>query len=241
MPRLLPAVSLAVLVSSLSFAYENEWLNGINWAEPPVITPGEPGAPPSDAIVLFDGTDLSAWDGGERWVIEDGAAIATEESITSRQKFGDCQLHLEFATPAVVEGHGQERGNSGVYLMDHYELQILDSCDNETYFDGQCAAVYKQHPPLVNASRGPGQWQTYDIIFTAPRFNTDGSLQSRGAVTVLHNGVLVQNHFELQGSTSFVDPPIYHAHAEREPLRLQFHHDATRFRNIWIRDLMQTE
>jgi 3-keto-disaccharide hydrolase len=235
--RLISAVCFAALVSSLSFA-DDEWLNGINWIEPPIVTPGDAGSPPSDAIVLFDGTDLSAWEGGDQWIVEDGYATAAGDFITSRQKFGDCQLHLEFATPEVVDGTGQGRGNSGIYLMSRYEVQILDSYDNDTYYDGQCAAIYKQHPPLVNACRGPGEWQTYDIIFTAPRFNADGSLKSQAAVTILQNGVLVQNHFELQGSTSYVDPPIYHAHAEREPLQLQYHHDAVRFRNIWIRDLM---
>ncbi len=238
MPCRLPLlVSLTFLVSSLSLAAVDEWISDINWTEPPIVTPGDVGSPPSDAIVLFDGADLSAWEGGEQWTLQDGYAITAGESITSKQSFGDCQLHLEFATPEVVEGSGQGRGNSGVYLMDRYEVQILDSYDNVTYYDGQCGAVYKQRPPLVNASRGPGEWQSYDIIFTAPEFNSDGSLKSSGAVTVLHNGVLVQNHYELQGSTSYTEPPIYHAHAEREPLRLQFHGNDTRFRNIWIRDL----
>ena len=240
MHRRLPFLAcLAVLMTTLSFAAVDEWISDIKWTEPPIVTPGETHAPPSDAIVLFDGTDLSAWDGAENWILEDGYATTAGQSITSRQHFGDCQLHLEFATPEVVEGDGQGRGNSGIYLMDRYELQILDSFENTTYFDGQCGAIYKQKPPLVNASRGPGEWQTYDVIFTAPLFNPDGSIKTRGAVTVLHNGVLIQNHFEFQGSTSYTEPPMYHAHADRQPLRLQFHGNDTRFRNIWIRDLAQ--
>ena len=238
MHRRLPlAAGLAVLVCSLSFAAVDEWISDINWSEPVIVTPGEAGNPPSDAIVLFDGTDLSAWEGGEDWIIQDGYATTAGRSITSKQSFGDCQLHLEFATPEVVEGEGQGRGNSGVYLMSRYEVQILDSYENVTYYDGQCGAIYKQKSPLVNASRGPGDWQTYDIIFTAPRFHSDGSLNSRGAVTILHNGVLIQNHFELQGSTSYTEPPIHHAHPQRAPIDLQFHGNDTRFRNIWIRDL----
>jgi len=244
MRRLVKGVVVVLVLSApLVWAAEEvkEYLNGINWVQPPVVTPGENGRPPSDAIVLFDGTDLSQWEGGEHWLVENGYAEAREEGIATRAGFGDCQLHLEFATPAKVEGEGQGRGNSGIYFMDRYELQVLDSWENQTYYDGQCGAIYKQHPPLVNASRGPGEWQSYDVIFTAPRFNSDGSLQSRAAITVLHNGVLVQNHFELQGATSYVDPPIYHAHSPREPIHLQFHRNPVRYRNIWIRDLMPPE
>jgi hypothetical protein len=239
MPRLPLALVLLVLPDAVVLPADEteEWISGIKWAEPPRVTPGENGGPPSDAIVLFDGKDLSQWEGGDLWLVEDGYAEAREERITSRQKFGDCQLHLEFATPAEVEGAGQGRGNSGVFLMDHYELQILDSWDNPTYCDGQCGAIYKQRPPLVNASKRPGEWQTFDILFTAPRFNDDGSLKSRGAITVLHNGVVVQHHFELLGKTAYDRPPINVPHAAREPIRLQFHKDSVRFRNIWVRDL----
>ena len=216
-----------------------EWKSGIDWSEPPVVDPGPPGGPPSDAIVLFDGTNLDAWNGVENWTIEDGAATVGS-NVTSKQSFGDCQLHLEFATPSKVKGEGQGRGNSGVYLMSRYEVQILDSYENETYFDGQCAAIYKQHPPLVNACRKPGEWQTYDIIFRAPRFK-EGELESPAAITVLHNGVLVQNHFELLGGTFWDEPPSYTAHEERAPLLLQYHNNPTRFRNIWIRDLMPND
>lgn len=217
-----------------------EWISGIQWQKPELVAPGEGTAPPADAIVLFDGTDLSQWNGGEKWEIRDGYAITRETSISTKQGFGDCQLHLEFATPEEIEGSGQGRGNSGVYLMGRYELQVLDSWENETYFDGQCGAIYKQHPPLVNASRKPGEWQTYDVIFTAPRFHPDGSLKSQASITVLHNGILIQNHFELLGTTSYTEPPLYTAHGEREPITLQFHGNETRFRNIWIRDLLPT-
>jgi hypothetical protein len=226
-------------LSSLALAADvHEWISGIKWAEPPLVTPGEGSAPPADAIVLFDGTDLSQWEGGDKWLIQDGYAVTQETSISTKQGFGDCQLHIEFATPEEIEGSGQGRGNSGIYLMGRYELQVLDSWENETYFDGQCGAIYKQHPPLVNASRKPGDWQAYDVIFKAPRFNPDGSLLSPAAITVLHNGVLIQNNFQLLGATSYTDPPLYTAHGDREPISLQFHGNKTRFRNIWIRDLM---
>jgi hypothetical protein len=168
-----------VAAASLAVAYEShEWISGINWLEPPKVTPGTDNGPPSDAIVLFGGGDLSRWEGGDKWLIEDGVAIAQETGIETKQGFGDCQLHVEFAAPDVVEGEGQGRGNSGIYLQGRYEVQVLDSWANPTYFDGQCGAIYKQHPPLVNASRKPGEWQTYDIIFTAR--STGHSLLSGG-------------------------------------------------------------
>lgn len=216
-----------------------EWISGKVWEEPPVVTPGENGGPPSDAVVLFDGKDLSQWEGGENWIIENGYAIAQKNGITSKQKFGDIQLHLEFATPEKIEGAGQGRGNSGVYLMNRYEVQILDSYENPTYFDGQCGAIYKQHPPLVNASRKPGEWQTYDIIFTAPRFDKDGTLLRPAYVTVIHNGVVVQNHFEIEGSTAWDAPPKYTPHEEKAPIHLQFHGNPVKFRNIWVREIRE--
>jgi hypothetical protein len=232
------AVCLTCIASLAVAADVTEWISGINWAEPPLVTPGAATSPPSDAIVLFDGADLSQWEGGDKWLIQDGYAVTQETSISTKQGFGDCQLHIEFATPEEIEGSGQGRGNSGIYLMGRYELQVLDSWENETYFDGQCGAIYKQHPPLVNASRKPGEWQTYDVVFKAPRFHPDGSLLSPAAITVLHNGVLIQNHFQLLGSTSYTEPPLYKAHGEREPISLQFHGNKTKFRNIWIRDLL---
>ena len=233
----------AFLVALPLFAGANlldEYKSGIVWPEPPVIQPGEGSAPPSDAIVLFDGKDLSQWEGGENWLIEDGVATVQKSGITSKQSFGDCQLHLEFATPSEVKGSGQGRGNSGVYLMQHYEVQILDSFENETYFDGQCASIYKQSPPIVNVCRKPGEWQTYDIIFTAPKFAEDGKVLKPAYVTVLQNGVLVQNHFELQGGTFWDAPPHYEKHADKLPINLQNHGNPMRFRNIWIRENVQS-
>ncbi len=231
------AVAAAAVGVNLGFA-QREYKSGIVWPEPKVVTPGRTAAdPPSDAIVLFDGKDLSKWKGGEDWEIKDGYAIARKHDITTKDAFGDCQLHVEFATPEKVVGSGQGRGNSGVYLMNRYEVQILDSYDNKTYFDGQCASIYKQTPPMVNACRKPGEWQTYDIVFEAPRFTDDGTVARPAYVTVLHNGVLVQNHFELLGGTFYDQPPHYTKHAEREPLHLQFHSNPVKFRNIWIREI----
>ncbi len=226
------AVSLGVTAWGLGA----EWKSGIPWEEPPVVSPGEPGGPPSDAIVLFDGKDLSAWEGGEKWAIEDGYAIA-KSGIHTKQSFGDCQLHVEWASPPEIKGHGQGRGNSGVYLMGQYEVQILDSYENETYFDGQAGSLYKQSPPLVNACRKPGEWQTYDIVFKTPRFDGDGKLAKPAVITVLHNGVLIQDHFELKGVTAWHKPPSYSKHPPKLPLHLQFHGNPVRFRNIWIREL----
>jgi 3-keto-disaccharide hydrolase len=214
--------------------------------EPAVVTPGAtPGAPPSDAIVLFDGKDLSQWvsqaagGGPAPWVVADGVATVKPDSggIQTKQAFGSCQLHIEFATPSVVAGSSQGRGNSGVFLMNNYELQILDSYQNPTYFHGQAGAIYKQHAPLVNASRKPGEWQTYDVVFHAPKFDADGKLIQRAAFTVFHNGVLIQDHVIVMGVTSHDKPPYYEAHAAKMPLSLQDHHNPMRFRNIWIREL----
>ena len=224
--------------------HADEWISGIIWPEVKVVDPGPVGGPPSDALVLFDGKDLSKWDGGEKWRVKDGYAVATGRNgqlggIATKQSFGDCQLHLEWAAPAEVSGSGQGRGNSGVYLMGRYEVQVLDSYDNPTYPDGQAAAIYKQHPPLVNASRKPGEWQTYDIVFEAPRFSKDGRLRRPAYVTVFHNGVLVQNHHRIDGTTAWDAPPKYTAHEATAPLLLQYHNDPVRFRNIWIRELPQ--
>ena len=214
-----------------------EWKSGIEWSEPTVIAPGDGTTAPSDAIVLFDGTNLDAWRGGKAWKIEEGVAIPQGGSITTRDSFGDLQLHLEWASPEKVEGEGQGRGNSGVYLMDKYEIQILDSYENQTYFDGQAGAIYKQTPPMVNACRPPGEWQTYDILWTAPRFSEDGSLKTPAYLTVLHNGIVIQNHFELQGATHWHKPPAYEAHPAEGPISLQFHGNPVRFRNIWVRNI----
>jgi hypothetical protein len=216
--------------------------DGIVWPEPKVITPGTGNGPPSDAIVLFDGTNFDAWKGADKWKVDaDGGATAVS-LIQTKQPFGDCQLHLEFASPKVVKGSGQGRGNNGVGFMGgRYEIQVLDSYNNPTYFVGQAAAVYNQRPPMVNASRKPGEWQIYDIIFEAPRFEPDGKLRKPAFVTVLHNGVLVQNHTQVKGVTHYDQPYAYKAHAEKLPLQLLYHGDPVRFRNIWIREIAELE
>lgn len=211
-----------------------EWKSGINWDEPRLVDTTNP--VPSDAKVLFGGESMDAWNGVQDWVIEKGYA-QVGSTVSSKDQFGDCQLHIEFATPEKVEGHSQGRGNSGIYFMNRYEVQILDSWDNLTYFDGQCASIYKQRPPLVNACRKPGEWQTYDIVFHGPKFRADGSLKAPATVTVLQNGVLVQDHFELQGATAWDSPPAYAAHEPKDTLSLQFHGNPTRFRNMWVREL----
>ncbi len=217
--------------------------------EPKIIESLKDGAPPSDAIVLFGGKDLNEWIGIDgkpaNWIVKDGDMIVGtyKGSIQTKQEFGDVQLHIEWATPAEVAGDGQGRGNSGVFFMGRYEVQILDSYNNKTYIDGQAAAVYKQYPPLVNASRRPGEWQTYDIIFHAPAFDEQGKVTKRARVTVLHNGLLVQDNVELTGSTSLKggtapDTSVaYTKHAPKAPLMLQDHHNPVRFRNIWLRNL----
>ena len=238
-----PAAAILVLFGSLlgafGFNFFKEYESGIKWSEPKVIDPGPVGGPPSDAIVLFNGKDLSQWD-NSKWIVEDGCAIAHGADMKTKQAFGDCQLHLDWATPKKVEGDGQGRGNSGVFLMGFYEVQILDSYQNPTYYDGQAGAIYTQHPPLVNVCRKPGEWQTYDIIFSAPRFDKDGKVEKPAYITVLQNGVLVQDHFEIQGGTLW-DSPAYHAHPAKLPLALQFHGNPVKFKNIWIRELNNSE
>ncbi|MEM7479135.1 MAG: DUF1080 domain-containing protein [Planctomycetota bacterium] len=219
-------------------AQADEYLTGIKWAEPPVIKPGaSDSAAPSDAIVLFNGKDLKNWKNGERWTVKEGLVYAGKGKITSMDEFGDCQIHIEWSSPIEVKGNGQGRGNSGIFMMGIYELQVLDSYNNPTYFDGQAGAIYKQRPPMVNAMRPPGEWNSYDIIWTAPRFNEDGSLKSPAFITAMHNGVLIQNHFELLGDTPFNRPPQYKKHGETGPISIQDHGNPVRFRNIWVRPL----
>jgi hypothetical protein len=218
---------------------------------PPVVDPGTastpdvPGRAPSDAVVLFDGKDLSKWahqDGSPvKWKVANGYAevVAKTGYIYTRQAFGDCQLHVEFAEPLPARGEDQGRGNSGVFLMGLYEIQVLDSYQNKTYADGQAAAVYGQYPPLVNASRPPGQWQTYDIVFHGPRFDASGKLLQPARVTVFHNGVLVQDNVAPSGPTEHGERPPYKPTPEKLPLALQDHGDPVRYRNIWIRELAQ--
>jgi hypothetical protein len=211
--------------------------------EPPKIDPGSPGGAPSDAIRLFDGKDLSKWvndsNGPADWAVKGGVVtVRGTNQMFTKQAFGDCQLHVEWAAPNPPKGKGQARGNSGIYLQSRYEVQVLDSVDNPTYFNGQAGAIYKQYAPLVNASRKPGEWQTYDIVFHAPRFADDGKVLSPARVTLLHNGVLVLDNVEVKGFTHNDNVPTrYEKHNLKEPLRLQNHHSAVRFRNIWIREL----
>jgi len=206
------------------------------------VTSGLAGSPPSDAVVLYDGTDLSGWtnaDGDDAaWKMEDKymEVVPGTGSIRTREHLGDCQLHIEWAAPSQVKGEGQGRGNSGVFMMARYEIQVLDSYDNPTYADGTVAGIYGQCPPLVNACRKPGEWQSYEIIWLAPRFDGE-QLISPALVTVIHNGVLVHHCKELQGTTRHRDLPSYEPHPPTGPLELQDHGDLVRYRNIWCRKL----
>ncbi len=220
----------------------DRWLSGITWPEPPVVTPASENGPPSDAIVLFDGKNFDAWKGAEKLQIDPDGGFTVKGEIKTKQGFGDCQLHVEFASPKPAKGKGQGRGNNGIGLMGaRYEIQVLDSYQNPTYPEGSAASVYNQRPPMVNASRKPGEWQTYDIIFTAPRWGKDGKLTKPAFVTVLHNGVLVQNHTEIRGNTYYDKAPEYTKHGDKEPLVLMYHGDPVRFRNIWIREFKELE
>ena len=230
-------------VSALTQEQGDPMLTEVWEPEPAIVIPGHAGGPPADAVVLFDGSDLSAWqgrNGGDPpWEVTDGVLTVVPDTgdLVTTQGFGDAQLHLEWRTPAIVRGRDQDRGNSGVYLMSRYELQVLDSYENRTYSNGQAGSIYKQHIPLVNVSRAPGAWQTYDIIFMAPRFRADGTVERPATMTVLHNGVLIQNHVKLRGTSVNVGEPEYDAHGPREPLLLQDHDHPVSYRNIWIREL----
>lgn len=238
---------LAILAIMAQQPAPPQWpVHSLERPKPPVVMPARAGAPavaPSDAIVLFDGHDLREWQQGDgqpaRWRVVDGAVevVPRTGSMMTRRTFGDVQLHLEWSAPAPPRGSGQERGNSGVFLMGCYEIQVLDSYRNETYADGQAAAVYGQHPPLVNATRPPGEWNVYDIIFRRPRFNAAGALEAPGRFTVFHNGVLVLDNVAILGRTTHGRAAEYAPHDDRGPLSLQDHGDPVRFRNIWIRDL----
>ena len=251
------AIAFVILNMNVASAQEMEDPKATEvWQpEPEIVAPGGIGnaSPPDDAIVLFDGTGLDRWVSVDnagtpaQWTVSDGAVTVKKGTgnIQTRQSFTDYQLHLEWRIPQHITGQGQARGNSGLFLAstgpgdEGYEIQILDSYDNRTYSNGQAGAVYKQHAPRVNASRKPGEWQTYDVIWTAPRFNDDGSRKRPARVTLLHNGVRVQDDVELQGTTVYVGKPSYRAHGP-SPIKLQDHGDPSEpisFRNIWVREL----
>jgi hypothetical protein len=250
--RFVAQVAFAVLAASMACTAQvdpNWQIHDRNRPVPAVITSGTastqdvPGRPPSDATVLFDGKDLSHWaqkDGSAaKWKVENGyfEVVPKTGELHTKDAFGDCQLHVEFAEPSPPKGEDQDRGNSGVFLMGLYEIQVLDSYQSKTYADGQASAVYGQYPPLVNASRPPGQWQTYDIIFHGPRFAADGKLARPARVTVVYNGVLVQDNVELTGPTAHHARPPYTPTPEKLPLTLQDHNHPVHYRNIWIRNL----
>jgi hypothetical protein len=248
-------VSMALLATAQDAAKPKPEDTEIWTPVPAIVAPGATqSAPPSDAIVLFDGTNEDQWVSAQdhtpaQWVVHDGIMTVSKAkgvgNIETKHRFKDYQLHLEWRIPENITGSGQARGNSGVFLAstgigdDGYELQVLDSYNNTTYVNGQAASIYKQSPPLVNPNRKPGEWQSYDIVWTAPRFNDDGSLKTPANVTVLFNGVLVQNHFELKGQTLYIGQPFYKAY-DRAPIKLQAHGDKSEplsFRNIWAREL----
>ena len=217
--------------------------NSLERPKPPVVMAG---TVPSDAIVLFDGKSLAEWqnqDGSPaKWVVRDGymEVVKGAGGIQTHRAFGSVQLHIEWRSPFPAEGEGQDRGNSGVFLMTHYEIQVLDSYHNDTYADGSASALYGQVPPLVNASRPPGEWQTYDIVFHRPVFGADSAVVRPGRVTVFHNGVLVHDNAVITGWTVHASVARYRPHADRLPLALQDHGHPVRYRNIWVRELPDT-
>lgn len=246
-PTLLLFLSVCTFLSGFSQTWErgNQDPQATELWQPKVgkVIPGQMMAPPSDAIVLFDGSSF------DHWQHADGSAVRWERTgdamtvvkgtsgIQTKRGFGSVQLHIEWKSPEQLVGEGQGRGNSGVFLMGTYEVQVLDSYSSETYSNGQAGAVYKQNPPLVNACVETGEWNAYDIIFMAPVFGEEGQLLRPATITVLHNGVLVQNHFTLVGPTEYIGFPQYRAHASRLPLALQDHGNPVSFRNIWVREL----
>ncbi|MDH4089179.1 MAG: DUF1080 domain-containing protein [Cyclobacteriaceae bacterium] len=253
-------IDLSALQSSKPWAATEQWE-----PKPPKVTPGMFTLAPSDAIVLFDGKDLDAWhkpkygygtrmdevesiikwkadhpeNSAAEWIVKDGQMIVKPGAgaIETNLAFGDVQLHIEWLAPVDPGKESQGYSNSGIFLMGMYELQVLNSYENETYSNGQAGSMYKQLIPLVNASRPPGEWQSYDIVFTAPRFNEDGTLKSPATITVFHNGLLIQNHAVLKGPCVYIGTPYYFKHPEKLPLLLQDHGNKVRFRNIWIREL----
>jgi hypothetical protein len=263
LPKSCPMIGLSGLL--WLFALQVTWSERClaqpdpNWRDhdrdrplPAVVAPATsstqemPGKAPSDATVLFDGNGLSRWvsmDGSPtKWIERDGYMECVKGSgyVRTLQNFGDCQLHIEWATPSPGKGEGQGRGNSGVFFgLDRYEVQVLDSFESKTYADGSAGAIYGQYPPLVNVTRPPGQWQFYDIVYTAPRFDAEGKVLSPVRLTIFHNGVLIQNNVKLTGPSSWLERAPYRAHPEKQPLSLQDHGNPVRFRNIWVRELGQ--
>lgn len=225
---------------------DGKWhVNDLQRPQPPVVISGsfsENATPPSDAIVLFDGRDLSQWrdqktGGSPFWKVADGVAISVKGNIVTTNQFGDLQLHLEFREPTPPKGDGQRRGNSGVFLMGRFEIQILDCYSNITYADGTTGAIYSQHPPQANACRPPGEWETYDILFTVPHFDANGQLLTPAYATVLLNGVVVQNHQAIRGDTNNHKVGSYESTDSQGPIGLQFHRNPVAFRNIWVRPI----
>jgi len=240
-------LALVVTLAAALAAGQDTWpVHDPNRPQPRIVAPGPAGPPipaPADAVVLFDGKDLSQWTDAKgqpaRWKVENGymEVVAKTGGIRTARGFGDCQIHVEWMAPEPAKGKDQDRGNSGVFLMDTYEVQILDCYGNTTYADGMTAALYGQFPPLVNACRPPGEWQTYDIVFHRPRFDTDGKVLAPARMTVLHNGLLVHECAVLTGPTAHKARPPYKMHPDRLPILLQDHGHPVRFRNIWLREL----
>ena len=248
-------VSFAALAAAQQAAKPKPEETEIWTPVPAIVTPGATNlAPPSDAIVLFDGSNEDQWVSAQdhtpaKWDVHDGILTVSKGTgnIETKHRFKDYQLHIEWRIPENITGSGQARGNSGVFLAstgvgdDGYELQVLDSYNNTTYVNGQAASIYKQSAPLVNPNRKPGEWQTYDIVFMVPQFDLQGRLVEPAYATVFHNGVLVQNHFKLAGNTPFNQPPSYVPHPAKLPLELQYHRNPVRFRNIWIREIKEID
>jgi hypothetical protein len=233
-------IAVVVAIAVVPTVLAQRYISGIVWPEPAVITPGENNIAPSDAIVLFDGKNFDAWKGADKWKSDEDGGFTVKGAIQTKQEFGDCQLHVEWASTKVVKGKEQGRGNNGIGLMGaRYEIQVLDSYQNPTYFEGQAGSVYNQRPPMVNASRKPGEWQTYDIVFTAPRFTSARALEKPAVVTVLHNGVLVHNATPFWGPTAHrkIDP--YTPENAKGPIALQDHGNPIHYRNIWIRAITE--
>jgi 3-keto-disaccharide hydrolase len=246
-PKLLVVLAAAVVLLAARTPAQTEWpVHDMTRPMARVVAPGPAGPPvaaPADAVVLFDGKDLGAWTDAKgqpaRWKVENGyfEVVPKTGDIRTVKGFGDCQLHVEWMAPSPAKGEGQDRGNSGVFLMGLYEVQVLDCYGNTTYADGQAAAIYGQYPPLVNACRPPGEWQTYDIVFHRPRFDKDGKVLAPARMTVFHNGLLVHECAVLTGPTAHKARPPYQVHADRLPISLQDHGHPVRYRAIWIREL----